>query len=63
MDFVVVFFAARPAADALFALRRVFADVVPFFGGGNATPARRAFESPIAIACFVERAPCLPSRM
>ena len=27
------------------------------------TPARRAFESPIAIACFVDRAPCLPSRM
>ena len=25
--------------------------------------ARRAFESPIAIACLVERAPCLPSRM
>jgi len=27
------------------------------------TPARRAFESPIAIACFVDRAPCFPSRM
>ena len=31
--------------------------------GGNSTPARRAFASPIAIACFVERAPCLPSRI
>jgi hypothetical protein len=33
------------------------------FEGGKSTPARRAFESPIAIACFVDRAPCLPSRM
>ena len=24
--------------------------------------ARRAFDNPMAIACFVERAPCLPSR-
>jgi hypothetical protein len=31
-------------------------------GGGSFTPARRAFDSPMAIACFVERAPCLPSR-
>jgi hypothetical protein len=45
------------------ALRRVVAEVVPFSGGGSFTPARRAFESPIAIACFVERAPCFPSRM
>jgi hypothetical protein len=27
------------------------------------TPARRAFDKPMAIACSVERAPCLPSRM
>ena len=27
------------------------------FGGGSFTPARRAFDSPIAIACLVERAP------
>ena len=27
------------------------------------TPARRALESPIAMACLAERAPCLPSRM
>lgn len=26
------------------------------------TEARRAFERPIAIACFVDRAPCLPRR-
>jgi len=31
-------------------------------GGGNLTPERRAFDNPIAIACLVERAPCLPSR-
>jgi hypothetical protein len=30
--------------------------------GGNSTPARRAFDSPIAIACLVDRAPCFPSR-
>src|SRR6185503_19040461 len=34
-----------------------------FSGGGKSTPARRAFERPIAIACFAERAPCFPSRM
>src|SRR5436190_7398875 len=34
----------------------------PFFGGCNFTPARRAFERPIAIACLVDRAPCFPSR-
>jgi hypothetical protein len=31
-------------------------------GGGSFTPARRAFDRAIAIACLVERAPCLPSR-
>jgi hypothetical protein len=35
----------------------------PAGGGGSFTPARRAFESPIAIACLVELAPCFPSRM
>jgi hypothetical protein len=45
------------------ALRRVLADVFPFFGAWSFTPARRAFERPIAIACFVDRAPCFPSRM
>jgi hypothetical protein len=38
------------------------ADAVPFGGGDNFTPARLAFESPIAIACLALRAPCLPSR-
>lgn len=29
-------------------------------GGGRFTPARRALDSPMAIACLVDRAPCLP---
>jgi hypothetical protein len=33
----------------------------PFFGG-TFTPARRALESPMAIACSGDRAPCFPSR-
>src|ERR1041384_2865347 len=33
------------------------------FEAGRSTPARRAFESPLAIACFVDRAPCFPSRI
>jgi hypothetical protein len=45
---------------ALLAAR--FVDAFPFFGGLSGTPARRAFDNPIAIACFVDRAPCLPSR-
>jgi len=52
-----------PLRYALSALLRVLLDVVPFFGGRSFTPARRAFDKPIAIACLVERAPCLPSRM
>src|SRR5437667_7389650 len=48
-------------ADA--ALLRVFSVVRPFAGGGSSTPARRALLRPMALACFVDRAPCLPSRM
>jgi hypothetical protein len=51
---------ARPSWYAWLALRRVRADARPFAGGFSFTPARRAFERPMAIACFVERAPCLP---
>ena len=47
---------------ACWALRRVFSDVVPFSGARSFTPERRAFESPIAIACLVDRAPCFPFR-
>jgi hypothetical protein len=32
------------------------------FGLGTFTPARRALESPIAMACFVLLAPCFPWR-
>jgi hypothetical protein len=31
--------------------------------GGKSTPARLASDNPIAIACFVDLAPCFPSRM
>jgi len=40
-----------------------FVSADAFSGGANFTPARRAFDNPIAIACFVDRAPCFPSRM
>jgi hypothetical protein len=52
-----------PFLSSRLALRRVCFEAAPFFGGGNFTPARRAFDKPIAIACLVDRAPCLPSRM
>jgi hypothetical protein len=44
------------------ALRRASSETVPFFGGGNLTPARRALDNPIAMACRADRAPCLPCR-
>jgi hypothetical protein len=33
------------------------------FGGGRLTPARRASDNPMAMACLVERAPCSPCRI
>jgi hypothetical protein len=51
------------ALRSRFARFRVDAGAVPFFGAGSFTPARRASDSPIAIACSVDRAPCLPCRM
>jgi len=53
----------RPLAMSLAAFRAVCFDVLPVFGGGSFTPARRAFDSPMAIACLGDRAPCFPSRM
>ena len=53
----------RPAANARLALLRAFPGTVPFFGGVRRTPARRALDKPIAIACLVEPAPCLPCRI
>ena len=57
----LIFFRLLARRRADFALR--FVDSLALSGGdGRSTPALRAFDSPIAIACFVERAPCLPSR-
>jgi hypothetical protein len=50
-----------PRSKSSCALCRVSAS--PVLGGDNFTPARRAFDRPMAMACFVERAPCLPSRI
>jgi hypothetical protein len=55
-DFVAV---ARSRLARLMVSR----DASPYFGGGRSTPARRASDKPIAIACLVDRAPCLPWRM
>jgi hypothetical protein len=41
----------RPVVKSREACWRVLRDVRPFFGGGNLTPARRAFDNPMAIAC------------
>ena len=50
---------ARRRAD----FARRFVDSLALAGGaGRSTPARRAFDNPIAIACFADRAPCFPSR-
>jgi len=51
-------FPARLAYAALFFVRGL-ADAG---GACSFTPERRAFDKPIAIACFVDRAPCFPSR-
>jgi hypothetical protein len=50
-------------SKSCFAFVRVASDVRALAGGGSLTPARRAFESPIAIACCADRAPCLPRRI
>src|SRR4029079_11906323 len=52
-------FDARLAYAALSFVRAVADDG----GDGSFTPERRAFDRPMAIACLVDRAPCLPSRM
>jgi len=53
----------RPLATSRAAFRAVCFDVLPALGAGSFTPARRAFDSPMAIACLGDRAPCFPSRM
>lgn len=57
--FAEVFLPARFVA--CLALRFVLA--LPLRGAGSFTPERRAFESPMAMACSGDRAPCFPSRM
>jgi len=52
----------RPARLADAALRFVLRFALAG-GRGSFTPDRRAFDRPIAIACFVDCAPCFPSRM
>ena len=57
------FLCDRPSSIAYWADLRVRAEAFPFAGAGSFTPARRAFDKPMAMACFVDRAPCFPSRM
>jgi hypothetical protein len=52
---------ARPFLRSRFAW--VFVRSGPRLGGGNFTPALRALDRPMAIACSGDRAPCSPSRM
>jgi hypothetical protein len=52
---------ARPFVRSRFAWR--FVRCLPRFGGGSFTPARRALDRPMAIACSGDRAPCSPCRM
>lgn len=51
-----------PLATSRAAWRRVRADALRLVGGRSFTPERLAFDSPMAIACLVDRAPCFPSR-
>jgi hypothetical protein len=52
-----------PFLRSCFAFRRVSSGTLPFSGTGNFTPARLAFERPMAIACLADRAPCSPLRI
>ena len=56
-------FPCRAFARSRRACLRVLSDALRPLGCGNSTPARRAFDSPMAMACFVLAAPCFPSRM
>jgi hypothetical protein len=51
-----------PAALSVAAFLRVASLAAPFFGDFTATPARRASDRPIAIACLADLTPCLPAR-
>ena len=57
------FRACKLARDrAGFALRAVTFGAFFPGGGGSLTPARLAFDSPMAITCLADRAPCSPAR-
>jgi hypothetical protein len=51
-----------PFSYARSAFFLVDSEVFPLAGGFRGIPARLALLSPMAIACFAERAPCFPSR-
>jgi hypothetical protein len=51
-----------PFAKSRFACFRILPLPRPSFGAFKSTPARRAFDSSIAIACLGDLAPCFPSR-
>jgi hypothetical protein len=55
--------ARLPRARSRDARFRTDADALPGRGGGKLTPARLAFDSPMAMACLVERAPWIPALM
>jgi hypothetical protein len=55
--------APLPRARSRDARFRTDADAFPGRGGGRLTPARLAFDRPMAMACLVERAPWIPSLM
>jgi hypothetical protein len=55
--------ATRPLRRSRSAFSRTSSPALPAAGGGSSTPARRALESPIAIACSGERAPCFRGSM
>lgn len=52
----------RPLAKSRFACWRILALALPAFGAGSFTPALRAFDNPMAMACCGDLAPCFPSR-
>lgn len=52
-----------PFLESRAAFFRVASEAVPFFGGASFTPARRAFDNPMAMACLLFFAPCLPARI
>ena len=59
----LAFWGLLPLLTSRAACCLVLSEIFPFFGGFSFTPARRALDRPMAMACFVDRAPCLPSRI